>query len=323
MMQNEFSRGVIVRGSPASPRKVCTWNKAFETYLGADATTDGEAYLSAFMYPDAIFLDHVRENGFAGYQGAVYAQYVPMDFDNEDDPAAAIENAQKLLRWLETTTAADLGAVVACYSGSKGAHIRLPIGGLVCAPSPHFPVICKAFALLIARDAGAAHLDRGIYDAARILRLPNTRHGKTGRLCVPFSGADYVRMSPAAIIEAGNGERRDAIPNTDGGAWCDWNLQPYWKRAEAYVEKQQATTPEKSTDREKLNRATLEFIRDGARNGERHNRLFQAAANLGEFGASEKLARALLMEAARDSGMPLSEIESTIVSGIRHGGKVS
>ncbi len=319
MDQDDFSRGAIVRGHPSAARKVCDWRKAFETYLGADATSTDEAYLSAFTYPAAAFIEHVKAHGFGKYPGAVYARYISMDFDHGADPAAAIEGAQKMLSWLEATAQAELNAVTACYSGSKGAHIRLPVAGtLVCAPSPHFPKICKAFALLLARAAGAAHLDAGIYDAARILRLPNTRHPKSGRLCVPFTGDDFVDTSPEAIMTAGDGDLRDGLPNTDGGAWCDWTLQDYWNRATAYVEKQANTIPAASAKTD-LNRATLEFIQAGAANGERHNRLFQAAANLGEFNANERLARALLMEAARDSGLPLSEIEATIKAGVAHG----
>ena len=80
-----------------------------------------------------------------------------------------------------------------------------------------------------------------------------------------------------------------------------------------------AAVPGNGSERDSLNRSTLEFIADGAANGERHSRLFSAACNLGEFGASEKLAAALLMEAARDSGMPSREIMDTIAAGVRHG----
>ncbi len=313
----EFERGVIVRGGPFSQRKVCTWRKAFDTYLSGAAASDGEAYLSMFTYP-ADFLLHVKTSGFKGWHGPVSAEYVCLDFDNEAEPTAAIGNAQKLLCWLEGTAAADLSRVIACFSGGKGAHVYLPASAFVLAPGPLFPKTCKAFALLLAKEAGLEHLDTGIYDAARLFRLPNTRHAKTGLLKLPFDGESFARLEPSTIIDMAREERRDALPIDDDSAWCDWTLQDIWNRAAAYVSKLASTTPPAS-DKTDLNRATLEFIQDGARNGERHNRLFQAAANLGEFGASERLARALLVEAARDSGLPVSEIETTIKAGIRHG----
>ncbi len=313
----EFKHGVIVRGGPASQRKVCTWRKAFETYLAADAATDGEAYLSMFTYP-GDFLQHVKQNGFAGYRGPVFAEYICLDFDNEADPAAAIFNAQKLLRWLEYGAAADTRQVIGCFSGGKGAHLYLPASGFVIEPGPLLPKICKALALLLARDAHLEYLDSGIYDAARIFRLPNTRHGKTGLLKIPFTGEDFVKLQPSAIMDLARGEPRDGLIKTDGAPWCDWTLQGYWNRATDYITKQASAAPAAS-QKQDLNRATLEFIQDGARNGARHNRLFQAAANLAEFGADERLARALLMEPARDSGLPLQEVESTVTAGVKHG----
>lgn len=315
----DFRYGVVVRGAPSAGRKVCVWDSAFTAYLGGDADSDGEAYLSAFTYPKP-FLDHVRAHGFARYVGPVYARYIPFDFDSESDPLAAIENAQRFLCWLEGAASADLGAVIAAYSGSKGAHLRLPVSDLGAEPSPDFPKVAKAFAALLARSAGVKFLDAAIYDAARIFRLPNTRHPKTGRLCVPFSGGEFSRMTPEAVAALGLGDRRDGVPAIEPGAtWADWTVCDFWTRAADYVKRKAAAVPASVNDRADLNRDTLEFIREGAGNGTRHNRLFQAAANLGEFGADERLARALLMESARDSGLPMAEIESTIRAGIKHG----
>ncbi len=313
----EFKHGVIVRGAPSSQRKVCAWRKAFETYLAADAANTNEAYLSMFLYPET-FLQHVQANGFAGYAGPVSAEYVCLDFDNEADPAAAILNAQKLTRWIECKAAADIRQVIGCFSGGKGAHLYLPASGFVIEPGPLLPKIIRAFALLLARDAHLECLDSGIYDAARIFRLPNTRHGKTGLLKIPFTGEDFVKLQPSAIMDLARGEPRDALIKTDGTAWCDWNLQDYLNRATNYISKQ-ATAAPAASQKADLNRATLEFIQDGAHNGERHNRLFRAAANLAEFGADVRLARALLLEPARDSGLPLTEVESTISAGVNHG----
>lgn len=321
MQEADFLHGVIVRGAPSSQRKVCRcWDAAFTAFLGGDAASDAECYLSAFTYP-ADFVKHVKAHGFAGYGGPMWARYIPLDFDCEENPLAAIEAAQGFLRWLEGAASADLSAVIATFSGWKGAHIRLPIGGIHATPSPDFPKVCKAFAMLLARAAGAAHLDKGIYDAARILRLPNTRHPKTGRLSVPFSGEDFAAMKPEAIIAAGAGDRRDAVPvKGPDETWANWELQHFWNRASDWVTRQAAAVPV-ADGRVYLNRATMDFIREGACNGQRHQRLFQSAANLGEFGASERLARALLFEAARDSGLPVKEIESTIESGVKHGRK--
>lgn len=322
MNTDDFSMGVICRGHPSGARKVCVWDKAFSDYLSGDAASDDEAYLSAFIYPKAEYIAHVNAHGFGGYQGPVWARYIPLDFDCEGNPADAIAAAQHLLCFIEAKASGDLGAVIVSYSGGKGVHVRLPIGGLMTAPAPDFPRICKGFAALLCRDAGVSHLDAAIYDGARLFRMPNSRHGKTGRLCVPILPADFIRMDAGAVIALGDGGRRDGTPSRPySETWCSWELQGVWNRAADFVAKKAAAIPGNGSERDALNRATLEFIADGAANGERHSRLFSAACNLGEFGASEKLATALLTEAARDSGMPMKEITDTIAAGVAHGRK--
>ncbi len=320
MNTDDFTAGVIVRGHPSGARRVCAWGDAFNSYLSGDAPSEDEAYLSAFCYPRADYIAHVKQHGFKGYTGPVSARYIPLDFDCESNPADAIEAARRLVCYIEGKASADISAVIVTYSGSKGIHVRLPIGGLHTAPGPDFPKICKGFAALLCQDAGVSHLDTAIYDKTRLLRMPNSRHPKTGRLCVPIPAAAFVRMDAGAVIALGDGGRRDGTPSRAySETWCSWELQSYWDKAADFVAKKAASVPGNGSERDSLNRSTLEFIADGAANGERHNRLFQAAANLGEFGASEKLAVALLMEAARDSGMPMKEITDTIAAGVRHG----
>ncbi len=85
-----------------------------------------------------------------------------------------------------------------------------------------------------------------------------------------------------------------------------------WEAAIAVVGQRSMTGRDCDENRTALNRLTLSFICDGAEEGERHNRLFSAAANLAEFGCSLQLAHALLTPAALDSGLPIREIERTI-----------
>jgi hypothetical protein len=71
----------------------------------------------------------------------------------------------------------------------------------------------------------------------------------------------------------------------------------------------------------KLNRGTIDFIRDGAPEGERATRLFGAAANLAELGSPLLLAFELLRPAALDCGLPPAEVARTIKNAFEHGRK--
>lgn len=65
-----------------------------------------------------------------------------------------------------------------------------------------------------------------------------------------------------------------------------------------------------------LNRSTLDYIRNGADQGDRHRLLYSAAANLGEFGCPSALAVVLLEEPALDSGLPPKDVRRGIECGL-------
>ena len=92
-----------------------------------------------------------------------------------------------------------------------------------------------------------------------------------------------------------------------------------WQEATELVKRNTTTAAvRKANGLETLNRATLDFIRDGAATGDRHRLLFSAAANLAEFGCPAALTHALLTEAALDSGLPPAEVRRQIECGLLH-----
>lgn len=96
-------------------------------------------------------------------------------------------------------------------------------------------------------------------------------------------------------------------------------LSEDWQRAEVAVAEQQTVRRQShTTPSGRLSRATLEFIREGAELGERHPRLFRAAANLREFAAPLELIHALLTEAGLDCGLSPSDVRRQIDCGIAH-----
>jgi hypothetical protein len=105
------------------------------------------------------------------------------------------------------------------------------------------------------------------------------------------------------------------------GTTCD-RASADWREAEAAI----AREAEEKARRQHpvtggapaLNRATLDFIRDGAGEGDRHRLLFSAAANLAGFACPPALAHALLAEAGLDSGLPPKEVRRQIECGLNH-----
>lgn len=324
MSAEPFVAGAIVRGGLNRPPKLTRWSSTFEGYLSGEAKSEEEAYLTMNTFP-ADFKAHFLEKRLRDWSGPVFGNYVCLDFDNGTDPAAAIKDAQRLLSWMESNASADLSYLVACFSGAKGAHVYLPLSTFEVTqtyrpkPSAHFPKVCKAFVAYLTEAAGVT-ADMSIYTAVRLFRLPNTRHPKTGLLKLPFVADEFVKIEPGHVMELAKGDRRDALPPPvpSGTSWADWNIQDFWNKAEASATEQVSAAPDRKTKRY-LNRATLEFIQEGAPKGTRAVRLFQAAANLGEFGADERFARALLEERAQIIGLAPYEIDKAIQDGVRHG----
>jgi hypothetical protein len=105
----------------------------------------------------------------------------------------------------------------------------------------------------------------------------------------------------------------------DPQAASDWSaaLQAVEQEAATKARRRAAVTDEMP----RLNRATLDFIRDGADQGDRHRLLFSAAANLAELGCPAALAHALLTEAALDTGLPSADVRRQIDCGLNHAGE--
>jgi hypothetical protein len=103
------------------------------------------------------------------------------------------------------------------------------------------------------------------------------------------------------------------VAKTSDQAAADWQAAADQVRAEGEGKAARRAAGNGSPT---LNRATLDFIREGAHQGDRHRILFSAAANLREFGCPPALAFALLEESGLDAGLPPKEVCRQIGCGL-------
>jgi hypothetical protein len=203
------------------------------------------------------------------------------------------------------------------FSGSKGFHVGLPTCLWMPEPSADFNRVCRCLAETVAAAAGVT-TDVGVYDKVRAFRAPNSRHPKTGLHKRRLAVEELLHLSADAIVKLA-GEPMPFDPPAPTGRndalAADWQAasEQYRRQAEAKADRQAATNGTPT-----LNRATLDFIRDGAAVGDRHRLLFSAAANLAEFSCPPALAHALLADAALDSGLPPAEVRRQIECGLSH-----
>jgi hypothetical protein len=320
-MSNTLPRfGYRIVGEVSKRRRLVDAGAAFVAYAACDsmAEVDREAYLSAFWF-GADFRAYLAQTGSTkGFDGLCWAPFVWWDIDAEDDPQAALDGARRLASTiLERYRALDDEALLAFFSGSKGFHVGLPLCWGA-QPSLDFNRVARRFAEEFGQLAGI-NIDTSVYDKVRAFRAPNSKHPRTGSHKRRLSLDELMQLSLDGIRRLAKSPEPFGLPAP--AATCE-QAAADWQAAMSAVRQQ---TEEKArrcaavaNGMPTLNRQTLDFIRDGAEQGDRHRLLFSAAANLAEFGCPPTLAHALLTDAALDSGLSPSDVLRQVECGLAH-----
>lgn len=306
--------GFRIVGDCREARRLVCATAVLAAYCACDrlAQVEREAYLSAFQFDGSMRdrADAWQRLNVRDFPGACWAPWIWFDIDREQNIDGALFDARKLSAQLVERYALDGDDLLLFWSGNKGFHVGVPTSLIAPAPSPAFHQVAKRFALTTAERCRIA-IDENVFDKVRAFRAPNSRHPKTGlhkrRLSfdelmhLRADGIQRLAVEPLAF-------ELPSAPSTNSIALDDWRAAEHdaTSRLHALDERKRCGEPAK------LHRETLDFLRNGANTGERHHRLYKAAANLFDFGASVELVLALLWESARDSGLPPKDIERFI-----------
>ncbi len=316
---NSCPYGFRIVGATWQERRLVNAAAALAGYAACDeqAQVEREAYLSAFRFgPDfKILLESTGST--KGYNGVCWAPWLWWDIDRESNLEAALSDARRLAMALAERFGVDDDLLI-FYSGSKGFHLGLPTALWQPEPAADFNRTARRFCEAAAERARVT-IDAGVYDQVRPFRAPNSRHPKTGRHKRRLAFDELAGLSLERILQLAEGPEPFELPAPAGRndqAAADWRDAATWVGEQAEEKARRRTAgPGTAT----LNRATLEFIRTGADQGDRHRLLFSAAANLAEFGCPLALAHALLTEAALDSGLTPADVRRQIECGWHHG----
>lgn len=282
---------------------------------------DRTLYLSTFCYDSSLKAyseSHRSTRGYEQQPRLAYAPWLWADIDSEsiDDALASVLS---LLRIIVCDSQCSTQNLLVFFSGSKGFHLGIHADAVEATPSTTFRQQTRRFWEGLARDA-KVKIDTSIYDAIHPFRAPNTRHAKTGawkrRIQLPqllHSSAEGIRQ--LATTPDSFSPRTDAVLSN--------RLRERWRSAIVRAgDTPKPVLPSSKaviTRSDLVNRQTHEFISEGAKVGERQKRLWQAAANLVEYGASYDLCYALLYRSAAMSGLDDEEIETTIAKAAGRG----
>jgi hypothetical protein len=312
--------GFRIVGDCWGERRLVDAAAALAAYIACDpkADLDREAYLSAFAYGED-FRRQLEETGSVrGFDGECLTPFITFDIDRADNLDAALADARRLASViLQRYPALDESDMLLFFSGSKGFNVALPTFWNP-APSVTFHRATRHFAEHLARLAGVT-IDPAVYVKTQPLRAPNSRHAKTGLHKRRLSFEELTGLSVEGICQLAKRPEPFELPTP--AVRCE-HAESDWRNAVEVVQRQvevRAERRQSATNGEPcLNRLTLEFIRDGAAEGDRHRLLFSAAANLAAFGCPPALAHALLSEPGLDSGLSPSDVRRQIDCGLKY-----
>ena len=163
------------------------------------------------------FMDHFDNNlvtkrdgkktrSIANYTGPSYADFLPIDIDEKDDLPKALETARIFLTNIARDY--DITSGIYCYfSGKKGFHICIAnsvFGGW--KPSKELPMVLKNLAN---RLYGDLNVDTGIYDQARLFRIPNTVNSQSGLHKIALSIDEIQHLTVDEILVLAKNPRTD------------------------------------------------------------------------------------------------------------------
>src|SRR5262249_44984419 len=193
-----------------------------------------------------------------GHAGPCGSPGVGLDIDREA-PSAALADTRRLVGFvLERYRTLDDDALLLFFSGRRGYHLGLPLAHNP-DPSPFFHRTARRLAEGLAAGAGGK-LDTSIYDRVRGFRAPNPPPPRSGLYKRRLTHAEVFGLSPERVVELAREPAPFEIPvigEPIAEIEADWQ-----EAADATQEQVQARAGRPHPGR--LQRATLDFLRDGA-----------------------------------------------------------
>ncbi len=315
--------GAYVLGAPTCPRGLVRHVDLLTAYADgamADKDESREAYLSHFVFGSEMRTHYAaNRNSVAGFSGPCWCRWLVLDIDRAN-LADALADAARLVRTMHDRYPEFEGYVPIYFSGGKGFHILVELAHNP-PPAVGFQHVARRFAEALAARAGVK-IDSSIYDVNHIIRLPNTRHQRTGLFKRRIDFDALFVLDVPQILELAKNPAGDGIPTVrtpPAQLAADWHEAA--RESVRTVEARAAVRRDFGTIDTRAPRFLMDFMRFGVNEGERHQTVFRCAAWLTEQGSPPSLVAALLTEPGRDVGLSPADVERQIQCGIDHARK--
>jgi putative DNA primase/helicase len=218
--------GVDRRNHPRRIDEVQLNGKA-DCYASYQRATD---YLATWVN------NHTNRDGkptVAGFDGATWTPFLPLDFDCADNPGRALGWLRQMLDRLEAQDV-PLDAIRLYFSGRKGFGAEIPhtlFGGF--EPGADLHAHLKRAAVEIMADVP---FDHSLYDKLRLWRIPNSLNSKGRRYKIQLTLAEVRGLGMREIDTLAVNPRDPAsVPGLTPVPDDDWSPNDYlidvWRRA--------------------------------------------------------------------------------------------
>ena len=151
-----------------------------------------------------------------------------LDIDAEDSLEEAKQDALKACGLLQQLLEIDANTIERYFSGCRGFHVTVPFGVFGNEASPHLMAALRIWAEEITRG-GVKHIDLGVYQPARLLRLPGSINSKSGLHKIPLWPEELEKLSVEEIRQAARQPRQIEVssqprPSTKASQWFQETL---------------------------------------------------------------------------------------------------
>ena len=316
---NAAPYGFRILGACSEERRLVNADDAFFGYASCDerANLEREAYLSAFSFGTDFRTLLESIGSCRGFDGVCWSRWLWFDIDRTD-LEGALNDARRLTLRLVERYGLDDDALLIFFSGGKGFHVGLPSSLWGPDPSALFSLTCRRLAERFAEVVSIV-IDTGVYDKVRAFRAPNSRHPKTGLHKRRLSLDELIGLSIDGIRHLAEKPAPFDVPIAP--PICEQATTDWLAAVQLAEQGQKVKAQRIANGLPRLNRLTLDFIRAGSGEGDRHRLLYSAARNLGEFGCPLPLAHELLTESALDCGLAPKEVHRQIECGLQGAGE--
>lgn len=181
-------------------------------------------YSTYFFFSDEVLTYMSAQPGgaapsIAGYEGRVWAPYLPLDLDHPE-LVPAQEAAKRLVDLFLAKWKIEQNALQIYFSGAKGFHLLLDtrLFGRV-APAKSLPVIFDSVRRHLAQELPEplrSTVDLTIKDRVRLLRLPNTVHEKSKLYKMILSPTELANLRPQQIRDLARQPRPLTLTDATG-----------------------------------------------------------------------------------------------------------